>query len=393
MRARKVLVVSQVAFAVVLVYGATLLVKSFLKLRAVDPGFNPSNTIALELGLARFKYATNQQQIAFFERVLERVRAIPGVDHAGAISDLPLRNNSMTFKVIREGDEQVAHDKLPGVGVRWVTPDYFAAMQIPLLRGRFPDEHDLVSSPLIAIVNRSMERRFWPSKGALGAGIRLEEDSRWFLVVGVVDNVKQLSLDNDEVPALYLPHAQKAQTWMNWMSLVVRGSSNADELLAAIRKEIHLVDKDQPIGKVTTLEEYLDAGIKLPRFSSAVSGSFSMIALVVALVGLYGVLVYSVRQRIHEIGIRIALGAEDHDVLRLVLKEGAGLVLSGVAIGLLGSIWLARLMVALVYGFRATAPSVLIEVIIGITMLTLIACYIPARQATRIDPMSALRYE
>jgi len=390
---RKFVVVSQVAFAVILITGTTLLVKTFLKLRAVDPGFDPRNTITLELTLPRSKYPTNPQQIAFLQRVLDDIRATPGVEHAAAISDLPLRNNSMTFKIMREGDEQLPHDKLPQAGVRWVTPDYFDTMRIPLLRGRFPDTQDVAGGPLIAVVNRSMERRFWPTGNALGANIRLEEDPRWFRVVGIVDDVKQLSLAADEVPAVYLPHAQKAQTWMNWMSLVVRTSSSAGTSVADIRKTIYLLDKDQPIGTVATLQDYFDAEVMLPRFSSAVFGGFSTIALMVALVGLYGVLAYSIRQRTHEIGIRMALGAGARDVVQLVFKEGAKLVALGLFIGLLGTLWLTRLMAKIVYGFRATDPSILVEVLVAIAALTLVACYIPALRVARIDPMDALRYE
>lgn len=393
LRVRQALVVSQVAFAILLAVGAMVLVRSFVRLAAVNLGFNPQNTMAMDFSLPKPKYGNNQRQTAFIRDVLERVQRLPGVIHAGAVSDLPMRHNSMTFRIMREEDREVPKDKWPQAGVRWVTPDYFPAMQIALLKGRFLDEHDTATSRLAAVVNRSMAERFWPAGDPLGKNIRLEEDNRWSSIVGVVDDVKQIAIDSDEVPAVYLPYAQKSEEWLNWGTLVVSSSTPADQLVSAIRSQIYDIDKDQPLSRVARLQQYVDDEIMLPRFASAVSSGFSGLALILALIGLSAIVAFAVSQRTHEIGVRLALGAKQHHILRLVMNEAAKSALLGLGIGLLASFWLVRFLQALLYGIHTTEPFILAQVGGASVLLTLAACYIPATRATHIDLVKTLRDE
>lgn len=393
LRIRQALVISQVAFAVMLFVGTMAIVRSFTRLVAVDPGFNPQNAVALDLTFSKAKYATRQRQNAFLRDLLEEVRNLPGVVNAGAVSDLPLRQNSMTFRVVRPEDRELPKDKLPQAGVRWVTADYFSTMQISLVRGRFLDAQDTPTAPPAAVINRSMARRLWSASDPLGKDIRLEEDPRWFSIVGVVDDVKQIALGSNEVPALYLPYEQKSAEWLNWATVVVRSSTPPEQLVRTIRSKIHALDPDQPISKTATLEQYIDDQVMVPRFASAVSSCFSALALLLALVGISGIVAFAVHQRTHEIGVRLALGAERPHILHLVMREAARSAMIGLGIGLLAGVGVVRLMQTILYGVRASEPAILAQVGITIVLLTLIACYIPAKRATIIDPIRALRFE
>jgi putative ABC transport system permease protein len=392
LRHRTLLVTSQIALACVLLVGAGLLVKSFLRLMSVNPGFDPRNVITMQLSLPRSGYP-NQRQIAFFQQVLERVRALPAVEQAGAISDLPMRGNSMTFKIVLDGRGQPLEPKKPEAGARWVTAGYFSTMRIPLVKGRFLDDRDTASAPLVAVVNRAMMKRYWPTAGAIGARVRLEEDPRWFSIVGVVEDIKQLGLDAGEVPALYLAHAQKSQEWMNWMTLAVRTASDPDKQLNAIRAQVLAVDRNQPVADIVTLDQYLAASVALPRFSSAMVASFSVVALVMALVGIYGIIAYSASQRRHEMGIRMALGARPFDVLRLVAGDGLRMTLIGVLAGLSAALALTRVLANQLFGIEPTDPATFAVMPIILIAVALLASYIPARRATKVDPTAALRHD
>jgi putative ABC transport system permease protein len=266
-------------------------------------------------------------------------------------------------------------------------------MQISLVRGRFLNAQDTATTPPAAVVNRSMATRLWPASDPLGKIIRLEEDPRWFSIVGVVNDVKQIALGSDEVPALYLPYEQKSAEWLNWATVVVRSSTPPEQLVRTIRSRIHDMDPDQPISKTATLEQYIDDEVLLPRFASAVSSCFSALALLLALVGISGIVAFAVNQRTHEIGVRLALGAERPHILHLVMREAARSAILGLGIGLLASIGVVRLMQTFLYGIRASEPAILAYVGVAVVLLTLIACYIPAKRATSIDPLRALRYE
>jgi len=390
---RQAMVGVQVMFAVTLAVGAMACVRSFVRLASVDPGFNPRSAVAVDLAFAKAKYESNRQQVAVLQKVLEEIRAIPGVLCAGAISDLPLRGNSMTFRLLREQDRDLPAEKLPQAGVRWVTAHYFSSMQIKLLQGRFLGNRDVLPSPPAAVVNRSLARQFWPASDALGKSIRLADDSRWFSIVGVVDDVKQLSLSQDEVPAIYFPYAQKSQAWLNWATLVVRSSISTEALIKAIRQRIRSIDSDQPISKVEILEQAVAAEITIPRFAATLSSTFTTIAFLLAVIGLGAIVAFAVTQRTHEIGIRMALGANKYQILKLVIKQATRSALLGIAMGVLASLFVLRLLENLVYGVRDFGPVILAQVCLASMLLVLLACCIPAMRATHIEPISALHYE
>ncbi len=392
-RARRTLVTAQIAVSYVLLMGAGLLSRSLIKLLSVDPGFETRNTLALDLSLSRSRYPNSQKQIQFAQEVLQRIRGLPGVEHAGAVSDLPMRGNTMTFPIVREGQSPQAGDKLDKVGVRWVTPDYFAAMKMDALRGRLIGERDNANSPPVAVVNHAMVRRLWPGGLRLGVRLRLEEDPRWFSVVGVVNDVHQIGLDAEEVPALYLPYLQKNQDWLNWMTLAVHTSNKPQELANAIRAQIWSVDRDQPVTKIATMEDYVAESVALPRFSTVLASGFSLAALLITLVGLYGVMSYSVSQRRQEFGVRAALGASAGEIRRMVLWQGGKLALAGLGCGVAVALWVTRWLQSLLFKTSVTDPLTLLSTALVLTAVVVAACYIPARRATKVDPMVALRYE
>jgi putative ABC transport system permease protein len=392
-RARQALVAAQIAVSYVLLVGAGLLGRSLMKLLAVDPGFETRNTLAMDLNLPRSRYASSPQQIQFAQQVLRRIEELPGVEKAGIVSDLPMRGNTMTFRIVQEGQNPQAGDKLEKAGVRWVTADYFAAMKMAALSGRLIRESDNANSPPVAVVNRSMLRRLWPGGLPAGARLRLEEDPRWFSVVGVVNDVHQIALGEDEVPAMYLPYLQKNQDWLNWMTLVVHTSTDPEQLVPAIRTEIWSVDKDQPVARIESMQDYVAESVALPRYSSALASGFSLAALLITVVGLYGVMSYSVSQRRQEIGVRAALGAGSGEIRRLILWQGGRLALAGLAVGIVVALGVTRWLQSLLFKTSVTDPLTLAGAALLLTLVALAACFVPARRATKVDPMVALRYE
>ena len=392
-RARRTLVAAQIAVSYVLLMGAGLLSRSLIKLLSVDPGFETRNTLALDLSLPRSRYPNSQRQIQFAQEVLQRIRGLAGVEHAGAVSDLPMRGNTMTFPVAQEGQSPQAGDELEKVGVRWITPDYFAAMKIGVLRGRLIGERDNANSLPVAVVNHAMVRRLWPGGLRLGTRLRLAGDPRWFSVVGVVNDVHQIGLDAEEVPALYLPYLQKNQDWLNWMTLVVHTSSKAEELANAIQMQIWGVDRDQPVTRIATMADYVAESVALPRFTTVLASGFSLAALLITLVGLYGVMAYSVSQRKQEFGVRAALGASAGEIRRLVLWQGGKLALAGLGCGVAAALLITRSLQSLLFKTSVTDPLTLLSTGFVLIAVAVTACYIPAHHATQVDPMAALRYE
>jgi putative ABC transport system permease protein len=387
------LVTAQISLAFVLMIAAGLLANSFLRLLHVDPGFRVENVLSAHLSLPRSKYQTNQQQSDFFAAVIERIRQLPGVVDAGGVSDLPLLGNRMSFKILMKNGENPGRGGQPEAGVRWVTPKYFPALRMTLHSGRYFLEGDSGSAPPVAVISQSMARAYWPASNPIGAQLRLEEDPRWFTVVGVVEDIKQESLDSSEAAAVYFPYAQKSEGWLNWMSVVVRTSGNPEGLSRAVREQVWSVDRDQPVADMASLETYLADSVAVPRLRVIVIGSFSLIALCIAVVGVYGTVSYSVAQRIHEIGIRMALGAERRDVLMHFVGQGLRFTLLGLGIGFLVAVALARAIASQLFAVRPFdgVTYSCVAVILGITALA--ACCVPARRATKTDPTVALRYE
>ncbi len=393
---RRVLVVAEVSLAVVLLVGAGLLIRSFQRLRQVDPGFRSDNLLTMRTVLPVSKYAKPEQRRAFYDELLRKVDELPGVDSAGVITFLPLSFSGMNFSFSIEGRTAPGDMDLPLAVYRVVSPEYFRAMGIPLQRGRFFDSRDTAESPAVIIVNRRLAEQFWPGEDPTGRRLKIGPlDSRnpWAVVAGVVGDVRQGGLYGDQKFELYVPYAQEWRGFVAPRDLVVRTKGDPAQLAGAVRDAIWAVDKDQPISKVQTMDHVLATAVSRERFQTLLLALFATLALVLACVGLYGVISYAVVQRTHEIGVRMALGAQPADVLRLVINQGMLLTLIGLAIGIAGALAVTRVMTEMLFGVTATDPLTFAGVPIVLGVIALLACYVPARRATKVDPLVALRYE
>jgi putative ABC transport system permease protein len=390
-KARSVLVVAEVALSLLLLVGAGLTIRTLYLLQSVNPGIDPHNVLTVPLAISDAKYSTAEQQTTFFSNVLERVRAMPGVESAGAVNSLPFQGGS-TEPVIAEGQPVVPMADQPEVEVRLVSPGYLRAMRIPLEQGRDITDADKAESQPVILVSDAFANRFWPRENPIGKHVTLT-----FLpgpsreVVGVVGNVKLNGLDVARpVAAIYDAMCQNAQTQM---VLALRTSSALTSMTSAVTDAVHDVDPDEPVVGVVTMESIVDQSLGQQRLNVILLAAFAGLALVLGAIGIYGVQSYAVRQRVREIGIRIALGAQRSDVFRLVLGHGLKLVLIGICIGLVASFGLTRLMASQLFGISATDPLTFVGVAIALAFVALLACYIPARRAMRVDPMVALRDE
>jgi putative ABC transport system permease protein len=390
-RMRSVLVVSEVALSLVLLIGAGLMVRSLSRLRNVDPGMDSYNVLTMSFALSSTKYNKPIQQIGFYDQLLQRVRALPGVASAGAIDSLPLGGGSIQ-PIAVEGRPQVPMSEQPEVAVRVVEPGFIATMRIPLLQGRQLSSSDVADRPSVIVVSESMAKRFWPGQDPIGKRLKMTfspEKSRE--IVGVVGDVKGDGLDVLEpVATLYVPLAQQPTPYM---SLVVRTSAPPNTLISAISNAVHEVDREQPVVGVITMDDIVANSLSHQRFSMLLLSAFSGLAVVLAAIGIYSVLAYSVRRRIREIGVRMALGARRADILQMILGQGTKLVFIGTGIGIAAALGLTRLMSSQLFGVTATDPVTFLSVAALIVLVALAACYIPARRATKVDPMVALRYE
>ena len=398
-RVRDLLVIWEMALALVLLVGAGLLVNSFERLRAIDPGFNTDKVLTCQVSLPSSKYK-DPQIVSFFRQLLERVRALPGVKAAGATMTMPLRNpNGGYWSGLNiEGRPAAARESIPIVSFAQVTPGYFRAMGIPILKGRaFTDADNSDQSPKVAIVNATLAHRFFSDADPIGKRICLGEDPSkgpWLTVVGVVGDAALESLTDPRFPQVLSPHAQGVQGGVAGnMELALRTSSDPLSLAAAVRDEVHELDKDQSVADIQTLDQVVSASLAQPRLNTLLLAGFAALALLLAAIGIYGVISYSIAQRTREIGIRMALGAGRGDVLKLVIKHGTILALTGAAIGLVGALTLTRLMSSLLYGVQPSDPPTFLAVFVVLVGVALLASYIPARRATKVDPMVALRCE
>jgi putative ABC transport system permease protein len=392
LRLRDLLVVSEIALAMVLLVGAGLMMKSFFRLQSVVPGFRTDNLLTLIIWLPSSRYAENQQQIAFFQQLIEKIETIPGVESAAAIQDLPLRRNRMGHKFVIEG-HSIPSGSEPDAAYRVVTPDYFSVMGIPLQIGRLFTENDDEQTSRVVIINESMARQFWASEDPVGKRIRFGgDDAPWYSIVGVVGDVKHMGLDAEEGPAIYQPHAQKPQ-YLRWMTVVLRTNVEPLSLAGAIRNQVRAIDKDQPVYDIATMEQLLSESISNPKLYMALLGLFAFIALLLAMVGIYSLLAFWVTQRAREIGIHIALGAQRKDVVRLVLGKGFKLSLSGILLGLSGAFALTRFLRSFLFEISATDPATFAAISILLMLVAVLACYFPARRAMKVDPIIALRNE
>ena len=392
---RRLLVVSEVALAVVLLVSAGLLIRSFQLLRRVDTGFKTENALTMRMVLPFPKYAKAETRRAFYDEVLQKVEGLPGVESAGMITFLPLSFHGMNFNFSVEGQPAPSDMKLPFALFRVVSPDYFRAMGIPLRRGRFFDARDSADSQPAVVVNRRLAEQYWPGEDAIGKRLKvgpLDSPNAWLTVVGVVGDTRQTGL-NEQKLEFYVPYAQERRSFMAPRDLVVRTKNDPGSIASAVRQAVWAVDKDQPVSNVRTLDQVFSAAISQERFQALMLGLFAALALLLACVGLYGVISYAVVQRTHEIGVRMALGAQPLDVLRLVIRQGMSLTLVGLVIGVVAGTFVTRVLTDMLFGVTPRDPLTFAGVPVLLLVVALLACYIPARRATRIDPLIALRSE
>jgi predicted permease len=388
---RSLLVVSEVALAMVLLLGAGLLLKSFVLLMDVNLGFRPHNLLTMQVSLPESRYGTPEQRRAFYEHALEQMRALPGVVSAGAISNLPL-SGAMTSSSFAIEGRQDAQGKHYPADPRSTSPEYLQTMSIPLLAGRYFTERDRAGAPEVAIIDETLARRYFPNEDPLGKRIAVE-GPRWREIVGVVGSIKYQGLDLDNQGQLSFPHAQDPWEGMYRMFVVVRTAGEPIGFVSAVRGAIQRLDNDLPIYRVKTMEQLIADSVAQRRFSMFLLGLFSALAMLLAAVGLYGVLSYSVTERTHEIGVRMAMGARKGDVLRLVVGQGMMQTLTGILIGLAAAPVLTRLMASLLYGVSTTDPATFVVIPLLFVCAALLACYLPARRATKVDPIVTLRYQ
>jgi len=399
-RTRGVLVVSEVALSLLLLIGAGLMLRSLWNLRGVDPGLDARNVLTMSVSVQGAKYTSVRQITDFYGRLLDRVRGLPGVESAGAIDNLPLTGSGSNQPIAIEGRPTVPMSEQPEVAVRYITPGYVHGMRIPLLQGRDITEADTQDLPPAILISESLAKRYWPNENPVGKHLVLTFLSgKQREVAGVVGDVKQRGLKVAEpVATLYVP---LTQVFVNanepgpplTLSLVARAHSQPSRLAPSIINVIHALDPELPVKNVITMEDFIDDSLTDSRFNMLLLAAFAGLALLLAAVGTYSVLSYSVRGRMQEISIRMALGAQRGDVLRLILGQGVRFALLGAGVGLVAAWLLTRLLVSQLFGVKATDPMTFTGVTALIIFVATAACYVPARRATKVDPLVALRYE
>ncbi|HZG51706.1 MAG TPA: ABC transporter permease, partial [Pyrinomonadaceae bacterium] len=391
LRVRSVFVVVQMALALVLLVGGALFIKSFYKLLQVDPGFKPDNLLTLEYRLPRNKYVEPPGQWEFHRQVVEQLKAVPGVQSAALIRGLPLTGNSGSVRITLPDRETPPGGQEPQVQFNTATPDYFATMGIPFIQGRLFGDADRIDTPFVIIINQTMARRFWPGQDPIGKQVKfVGDDEEPGTVIGVVGDAKHDWLSEEQRPQIYNSYSQTPGLFA---TVVVRTKVEPLSLSHAVREAVWKVDKDQPVWKVRTVESLLAYNVADKRFLMLLMVVFASLALTITAIGLYGVINYTVGRRTHEIGIRMALGARAGDVLKLVVSQGMRLALVGVGVGLIASFALTRYIQSLLFGVSATDALTFTSVAALLGGVALLACYIPARRATKVDPLIALRHE
>jgi putative ABC transport system permease protein len=388
-RARSAMVISEVALSLVLLIGAGLLLRSFVRLLHTNPGFDAAHVIALDIPLSRQRYDTPEKQSYFFQRLIERTKTLPGIQSAGVVNLLPLGNsdNEASFNIAGRAPFPAGSEAVANYTV--VSPGYFDALKIPLRSGRMIGPEDKDKSPLIILISEELARRYFPGENPLGHRLIIDDNGPRE-IVGVMGDVRRESLEVAATPEFYLPHEQEPTRRLN---LVVRTETDPASATASLRGVIKELDPDQMVWQTRTLDQLVASSVAGRRFNLLLLGIFASVALVLAALGIYGVMAYSVTRRTHEFGVRLALGAQVSDVLRLVLKKGMALALAGITIGLVISLPLTRLMASLLFGVTPTDLPTYFAISAGLLVVALIACYVPARRATKVDPLTALRYE
>jgi predicted permease len=386
-RLRGLLVIAEVSLAFVLLIGAGLLMRTFFYLQNVDPGFNPERVLTATIDLPGARYSTGRKASSFYRELIGRLAALPGVQGAAATSDLPWTGYDENTSFGIEG-RQFSDDEDPSAQYHFATPDYFRTLGIPLLAGRFFSEADDADAPRVIVINKSMADRYWPDADAVGKRVRLWGETR--MIAGIVGDFKDSPGELRAKPGFFFPVNQQAQ---RNLVLVVRTERDPMSLLAAMRSEIAALDKELPLSDARTLEQIASAAVARTRFTMLLLSVFAGVALLLAAVGIYGVVSYSVTQRTHEIGIRVALGAQRRDVIGLVARHGMTLVVAGMGAGLAAALVLTRVMSSLLFGVSVADPITFFGIAVLLMGVALGACFVPARRAMKMDPMVALRHE
>ncbi len=392
-RLRNALVVGEIAASSILLIGAGLLVRSLVRLSHVDPGFDPKNVLSMNVHLPEARYQTTPQLIAFEQRSIQNLAAIPGIRAVGEVFGLPMGGAIIRGDITIEGQSVASRDVLPYKMV--VAGDYFRALEIPLIEGRFFNKGDAAKAPAVAIISEGMARRFWPGQSALGHHFKPGfPNDPWCTIVGVVGDVKTARLNDESSLALYLPFEQAPSPFlMRDLTFVVRSTNHPLETIPVARRSIHSTDPELPVSDVATMQQLIYRSVAEPRFTAILVGIFAALALALACVGVYGVMSFAVTQRTHEIAVRLALGAERKDVVRLIVGRGLLLTAMGVLIGVAGALGLTRLLTGFLFGVRPDDPATFAVVSAFLFLTALLASYVPVRRATKVDPISALRCE
>jgi putative ABC transport system permease protein len=390
-RMRSLLIVGQVAVSFLLLIGAGLMLRSFVKLQHVDPGFRPENVLTMDIALDFVKYNTNDKQRAFFETLLDKVQMQGGVKSVAASMMIPFTSDmTMTGDFQIEGQAPEPGQAMPKADFRIVSPSYFEALHIPILNGRGFMQTDRPGNPDVAVLNRSAALHLWGGKDPVGTRFSADGGKAWIQVVGVVGDIKQYGLDKNVVDEIYVPLAQNP---MSQASLVIKTAVEPMSIARGVIELLHGVDPNQPAARVRSLEQVRAESVAAPRLTTNLLGLFALLALAIAATGIGGVMALAVGQRRHEIGVRMAIGARPAEILRMILGQGLALALIGVALGLFGALWLTRLLQQLLFEVTPTDPLTYVGVAVVLGLAALVACYVPARRASRVDPIIALRVE
>jgi putative ABC transport system permease protein len=393
-RLRHLLVVFEIALSLVLLVGAGLMITSFIRLQAVAPGFDSGSMLTMTMWLPGSKYPRSQQQTEFFQQVINRVKELPGVQSVSAIQDLPLRRNRMGFEFSIDHRPPPSPGEKQDAAYRVIGPDYFRVMGIPLIAGRDFTERDNRQSPPVLIINQTMARQYWEDENPIGKRMRFGGDGApWYQIVGVAGDIRHMGLDEEEGPAFYQPHAQKTFDFLRWMTLVVQTSTDPMSLAGTLRAQVQALDNDQPVYEIATMKDILSQSVAKRRFATLLLGLFALVALSLGAVGIYGVLAFAVAASTREIGIRMALGARSLEVHRLVFGQGLRLVIAGVGLGLVAALALTRILSSLLFAIEPTDPLTFASIPLLLVVVAMLACWVPARRATKVDPLEALRYE
>jgi putative ABC transport system permease protein len=381
------------------------MIKSFARLLEVDPGFEPESVLTADLALPRAKYPNGQKILAFHDQLLERLAMAPGVAAAGLSSSLPLGGTNADTGFFIDGRPSLDPRDMPHTHPRTISPDYFRAMGMSMVDGRAFTGQDHAQAPSVAIINETMARRFWPNQTALGKRIALDIEAMKYFpdrppqldlaagmreIVGVVRDVRHEGLETEAGPEMYIPDRQRPE---REMSMVIRAAVDPAILTASMRDAVYAIDRDQPMANVKPMSRLLADSVAKPRFNYLLLSVFAAVALILTITGVYGVMSYAVAARTREIGVRLALGAQGRDVLKLVIGQGMKPVIAGVAFGLAGALALTRVMATLLFNVSATDPAIFVGAGATLAIVAIVACYLPARRATKVDPVIALRSE